>query len=263
MRKIEVAELRKIQLDILREIDAFCRKHDICYFLSYGSLIGAIRHKGFIPWDDDIDIAMPRPDYERFVKEFTSSRYVVLNKLYDKKYPYLYGKVADPDTLVKENYDCPVEVGVNVDVFPIDGLPDDKKKSDKLCEKIKMLRKQLEVKRLYVSKDRPLWKNILHVSGKIFLSPFSDSWLLNRISKLQKLFPYENSSWVADLNFGGKERRVSKSLFEKTVDVDFEGGKFLAPVGYDTWLRAIFGDYMQLPPEEKRVSNHFFEVFHK
>lgn len=124
-----------------------------------------------------------------------------------------------------------------------------------------MLRKQLEVKRLYVSKERPLWKNILHVSGKIFLSPFSDSWLLNRISKLQKLFPYENSSWVADLNFGGKERRVSKSLFEKTVDVDFEGGKFLAPVGYDTWLRAIFGDYMQLPPEEKRVSNHFSRSF--
>ena len=255
MRKIEVAELR--------EIDAFCRKHDICYFLSYGSLIGAIRHKGFIPWDDDIDIAMPRPDYERFVREFASSRYAVLDRLKDKNCPFLYGKVVDPDTIVKENYDCPVEVGVNVDIFPIDGLPADKKQSDKLCEKIKLLRKLLEIKRLYVSKNRPLWKNILHVSGKIILLPISDRRLQCRISKLQRLFSYSNASWVADLNFGGKERRVPKSLFEKTIDVDFEGDKYLAPVGYDAWLRVIFGDYMKLPPEEKRVSNHFFEVFHK
>lgn len=263
MRKMEIAELRSIQLDILREIDAFCRKHGIRYFLCYGSLIGAIRHKGYIPWDDDIDISMPRPDYERFVREFSSSRFVLLDKSRDKNHPYLYGKVSDPETIVKENYDCPIEVGVNVDIFPIDGLPDDKKESDRLCEKLKKLRRMLEVKRLYVSKDRPLWKNILHVSGKLILLPVPDCCILRHIGKLQQRYPYENASWVADLNFGGKERRVPKSLFERTVEVDFEGGKFWAPEGYDTWLRSIFGDYMQLPPEEKRVSNHFFEVYHK
>lgn len=124
MRKIEIEELRKILLELMDEIHAFCEKHGLKYYLSGGTLIGAIRHKGFIPWDDDIDIHMPRPDYEKFLELFPKeSENVLLENRLNDKYRYTYAKVCKKNTLVVEHaMDGGVDEGVFIDVFPLDAL---------------------------------------------------------------------------------------------------------------------------------------------
>lgn len=130
MRLISFEEHKKIQLSILRDIDVFCQKNQIKYFLAFGTLLGAIRHKGFIPWDDDIDIAMPRPDYNKFILSFNGmvDNLKVLAPEIDLDYYAPYANVYDTRTVLEEKGTSHLkfEIGVKIDVFPIDGVPTNK-----------------------------------------------------------------------------------------------------------------------------------------
>ena len=121
-RKVTLEEMRDLQLAMMDKIHEFCVERGIRYSLGGGTLLGAVRHKGYIPWDDDIDIMLPRPDYERFLKEFDGvyPNFKVLHLNNDRTYPYLFAKVYDSRTLLVE---CRATMGVYIDVFPIDGLP--------------------------------------------------------------------------------------------------------------------------------------------
>ena len=123
-RKIDVDELKRIQLDILKQVDKFCRNNDITYYLAYGSLLGAVRHKGYIPWDDDIDIVMPRPDYERFKDEFNASEknYKVRDYEIDNTFLYPSSKVEFVKSELKEFVKHPSKLGVNIDIFVLDAV---------------------------------------------------------------------------------------------------------------------------------------------
>ena len=123
MKKVSDSELKTIELEILREVAAFCDMHDVRYYLVCGTALGAVRHDGFIPWDDDIDLGLPRPDYERFLSLFRSEKYTVLDSRFDDRYPYAFAKVSDNATCLVENIAQPFPMGVYIDLFPIDGLP--------------------------------------------------------------------------------------------------------------------------------------------
>ena len=263
MKNIDLNELRHIQVNILDDIDAYCRKNGIHYFIAYGTLIGAVRHKGFIPWDDDIDIAMPRPDYDRFIREYKSDKFRVVSLLNDNNYPFPYAKVEDTTTLLNENQDLKYMMGVNVDIFALDGLPDDAEEAEKHCRKIDRLRFLLRIKQIKLSKSRGFVKNAAHYLGKLMLSFISQRCLVKKIMKAQLEYPYEKSQYVADLNFGLSDRRMPRESFYPGIEMDFEGRKVMAPSCYDEWQRKIFGDYMQLPPVEERVSCHTFTAFYK
>ena len=136
MKQINIEEIRKLQISILLYVHEFCKKNNIRYSLSGGTLLGAVRHKGYIPWDDDIDIMMPRPDYERFVNEFNENRkdveYKVICSYNDSQFFQPFAKVVNTKTFLKETYKRPVaQMGVYIDVFPIDGLPNDEQKREK------------------------------------------------------------------------------------------------------------------------------------
>lgn len=259
MRNISLDELKTIQLDLLQKTVDFCEKNGLRYFLCGGTLIGAIRHKGYIPWDDDIDIAMPRPDYDRFVKTFNRSGnyYHVVNLDTNHDYAYSYAKVYDNRTILKELHYLG-EIGVNIDLFPADGVKDEAQ-----IRKIMRLHKILHSKRANYYK-RTISKKIINTFGKLLLLPFSAHQIATWIDNEARKYPFGSLPMAGVIaNSTGPGEMVDKSVYDSYIYVDFEGRKYRAPIGYDTWLRSVYGDYMQLPPIEDRVTHHTFEAWWK
>lgn len=259
MRTITSDELKNIQLDLLQKTADFCENNGLRYFLCGGTLIGAIRHKGYIPWDDDIDIAMPRPDYERFVKTFNKSEnyYQVVNVETDPNYAYAFAKVYDKRTILKElHYNG--TIGAYIDILPADGV-----KNVAQIRKIMILHKILNTKRANYYK-RTILKKIINTFGKLLLLPFSAhkiaTWMDNEARKYA-FGSIPNAGLIA--NPLGIGEMVNKSVFDSDIYREFEGHQYRVPIGYDTWLRSIYGDYMQLPPEEHRVTHHTFDAWWK
>lgn len=261
-RYIQSEELKTIQLDILNDIASFCEDNNLSYFLSYGTLIGAIRHNGYIPWDDDIDICMPRPDYDKFLEKYNNrnSSYKVISHEIDGTYSLPFGKVHDTRTVMNETMykqDC---FGVYVDVFPLDGCD---KKGSQIKITIK-LTKLLNAKKAILDGKRSFVKNIIIALGKVALMFVSVNDILLKFKKACSDIPYSESEYVASVAASyGVFEVMKKSDLEETIFHDFEGCKFRVPKNYDMYLKQIYGDYMQLPPEDKRVSHHTFEAWWK
>ena len=260
MRPINLEELKNIQLDLLEKTADFCEKNNIRYYLSGGTLIGAIRHKGYIPWDDDIDIAMPRPDYDKFINTFnhTGNYYQVLDIAIDKTYGFPFAKVHDTRTFVDELQYNQVPFGVFIDIFPIDGVG-----SPNQIFQIMKIKKLLHTKKANYF-QRTLPKKIINFVGKILLLPFSEYRILKLIDKIARKYPFGTTPKAGVVvNPYGVREIVDTSLFDYGIKKEFEGKMFYVPVGYDMWLRSVFGDYMQLPPEDKRHSPHVSVAYWK
>ena len=261
MNIINQEGLRKIQLDILQKVADFCDEHGITYFLAYGTLIGAIRHKGYIPWDDDIDIAMPRPDYDRFIKSFNESnstvQVVALEN--DKRYGLAFAKVHDTRTVLYETQYNKDVFGVYIDIFPIDGT-----KSKAQIRRLRAVNLMLHTKKANFT-QRTLSKKFSNFLGKILLLPFSVHFMVKVIDWMARQYPFGSTPLAGGIcdTVVGERAMIDTSVFEDTLMHEFEGRMYKIPIGYDKWLRRIYGDYMQLPPEEKRVTHHVFKAWWK
>ena len=260
MEPITFDELRKIQCDILKDVADFCENSGLRYMLAYGTLIGAVRHNGFIPWDDDIDIAMPRPDYDVFVNTFNnrSSCYRVIDISIDDSYSIPFAKVFDNRTWLNEFKYKEDKYGVYIDIFPIDGVG-----GKMQMYKAQKLDKLLHAKKANF-KNRSLFKNVLNSIVKVFLIPFSVNDILRLCDKNARRYGFGTTSKAGNmLETYGICEAVETSVFMNTVYHKFEDYEFKIPVEYDKWLRGIYGDYMLLPPEEQQIAHHNFEAFWK
>ena len=260
MKRVTSEESKSIILDILNNVAEFCDENSIRYYLTYGTLLGAIRHKGFIPWDDDIDIAMPRPDYDRFVDLYgAKGDYKISAPLVDKDCAWQWVKVYDGRTVKYEegvdyNYISPR--GVDIDVFPIDGVPDD-------YDEFINHGKKLISSHIYFNKVispyngsiiKRLFRLILRIIGR-------DYFMRKNIQEAMK-YEYSSSEMIGHLpHLEPYLKRCPRSLFDSRVEVEFEGNNYWAPAGYDLFLKELYGDYMQLPPIEKRVASHEQEIY--
>lgn len=260
MRKITIEEQKTIQCQLLQEIADYCENDGIRYFLAYGTLIGAIRHNGFIPWDDDIDIAMPRPDYDKFVHSFNqrNSHARVIELSINKNYGIPFAKVYDNRTWVNELHYKHEEYGVFVDIFPIDGIKDTAQ-----FKRANRLNQILHTKKANFTR-RKLSKLIINFIGKIILLPFSVHDILKLIDKDARKYPFGSTpkAGLISVPYGVREM-VDTSVFEKTILHEFEGKQYRIPIGYDIWLTSLYGDYMQLPPEDKRKPHHVLDAWWK
>ena len=260
MKEIAIEDIKTISFDILCDVHDFCVEHGICYSLSYGTLLGAIRHKGFIPWDDDIDIMMPRPDYERFCETYNSEKGFRCLCAQKDRYWSAYARVCDMERTIVES---PAPMGekpngVWIDLFPVDGAEDDellwyrhaKDAKEKLNElllhrfRVKLLRGNL------ISKCKYL---VYYLMGKCRVEEITMQYV-----SLCKRIPYGKTFYVCDYTGCHHDlpKRHSISLFDEFVMKEFEGKQFCVIGGYDQFLRNCYGDYMELPPVEKRVYLH-------
>ncbi len=265
MKKITIEELRKYQIQILDEVAAFCKKHSIQYFLMGGTLLGAVRHQGYIPWDDDIDIAMLREDYERFIELYSKEKgqYYLYSNRVNKDSIFPFVKVCLKDTLIHEELiNKEEQYGINIDVFPVDSISSADEKS--VVNKISLLIRLRNFKAASLSaywkkRDKLLLVRVLFKLGLSFVSYRSI------FEKMDQIIREENSKparFKGNITWGyGLKELTSPNVFDEFIEVSFEGKKYQSPKGYDEWLTCVFGDYMQLPPEEKRIPNHSVEAF--
>lgn len=267
MNVIDITEQKKIALDILIFFADFCKQKSLKYFLAYGTLIGAIRHKGFIPWDDDIDIVMPRKDYEFLIHNFPEHPYYkIMSNDINPHYGKLFAVINDIRTVKKEKLSRKRSVGtvcVNIDIFPIDFLPDSPTEQIELLSKVRQIENKLACLTYAFGRGRTLQSTIKKNIG-ICIFRLLELLDITSTQKLaeqhQKLLrSYHNTATagcVANTGFNGIKEFMPRKCFEEQIDVSFEEHTFNAPKEYDLILRTIYGDYMQLPPVEKRVSHH-------
>lgn len=268
MREISIDELKQIQLDILLKIDEFCRKNGIEYFLDGGTGIGAARHKGYIPWDDDIDIGMTRPNYEKFIHSFNGV-YPHLD-LYaselDWNYYVAHANVCDNRTrLVEALSDFRgFNLGVKVDIFPFDVTDTD------YAASLRTHKKQRHLLRLMSRKRRNLkttWKTnkvnfVTCVLVRTLTCFISFSSLQKKMYHNATRFKFEEGEYAYDMvNPFPKMVRCPRSAFDEYMDVEFEGHIVRTIKGYDTYLNALYPGYMTPPPEKDRVPHHGFTAY--
>jgi len=268
-KDISVEELKMIQLKILDSIDDFCKKNGMQYFLFSGTLIGAVRHNGYIPWDDDVDICMKRKDYDRFFSEFNQQRRDTLKAISaetEKNYYLASGKVIDTATVIEEENNCAMPIGVYVDVFPMDNLPADDKKLKKLNHRIDIYRKMLILKSVPVRDRRSAVKNWILKVSSFLLKPISMQHIIRKITKLAVSYNDDATcNRIADISvftYGMKEVFPCED-FAETAELEFEGKTYSVPKNYKHVLSNMYGDYMKLPPKEKQVSHHHFTAYWK
>lgn len=267
MREMSVKDIQSVSLDILSDIHRFCVDHDIKYTLQGGTLLGAVRHKGFIPWDDDIDIAMPRPDYDRFIHTYQSNKgFKVYSRelLEQNKDVFIaYARVCD---MVKTYVDDALsfwsnaKTGVWVDVFPLDGDLDSVEESKKRLNKIKRYWKTGVRKRVALrpfSSAIGLYKKARLCIKKV-ISVVSSFSAIDKHIRLCKAVPFGSTNYysnLAFLSYGMRERHCIDVLRERQL-VPFENCMFYIMNGFDEALSEKYGDYMKLPPKEKQIRAH-------
>lgn len=267
MKNITTEELKQIQICILQHIDAFCREHNLHYSISGGTLIGAVRHKGFIPWDDDIDIMMLREDYDRFIRQYSkedNSPFHLYSNVLQRKFPYPFAKIDDSRTVMEEEIREAQTMGVNIDIFPIDAAPMDEEEQTRMLKRIHRLIMILSLKRLPIKKRRGLVKNFILALSHMVLSFYPTKRIIDSIVHHAKEFEGQETTKCGCFVWGyGKKEIHDTSDFSDYVSLEFEGVRFMALKGWHNYLTSLFGDYMQLPPIEERVSHHHFIAYWK
>lgn len=262
MKRIGIEEIKNIQINILKSFASFCEANNMHYYLAYGTLLGAVRHKGYIPWDDDVDVIMPRPDYKRFIEEFKDDRYIIFCPEKDEDCPFSYAKLYDSRTILDEHTSRKYHIGLNIDIFVLDGLPVDAKNLKKFMRECSFYINILNIKKIAFSEKRSWLKNMMLFALKFFTLPFPYNRVRNKMIKLNQKYRYCSSKHCSDLCYTGA-LCIPKSVFGEGHKALFEDRMYNIPTNYDLWLKMVYGNYMQLPPEEKRISHHDYQAFWK
>lgn len=269
LRQLSLREIQLKELELLKKFDKFCQENRLEYFLCGGTLLGAIRHKGFIPWDDDIDVFMPRPEFGKLQKllkknnklenaEFTS--YFLKNSIY----PYI--KLEDMRSLYKESDAVRDTNRIWIDIFAIDGFSNNQVLDFILIKTVKVLRFFLArfLKRAVLENEVNKIKKFFHLilSPIVLLFP-ANTWA-KTIEAVCMTIPYNKTAYVGGVQWGyGLNEKLPKSGIER-IDVEFEGCIFPGLKCYEQYLTQLYGNYMEFPPAEKRTphmaSDNVFEI---
>jgi lipopolysaccharide cholinephosphotransferase len=264
----ELRRLKLIELDILTDVDRVCKENNIEYTLAWGTLIGAVRHNGFIPWDDDIDIMMKRGDYEKFMEiadaKLKPDLFLVNYKKY-KGYALPFAKVMAKNTVMLEqsitNADVPS--GVFIDIFPVDNTLADGDMNVRQYDTAQKIKGLLFRKCNYCF-DKKGIKNLIWNIQRAFLVIVPKNKIINWYEKnATKFNSCEDTKFLMSMggNSGAKKSTFPVETFKKVIPWSFEDRKFDIVEGYDDCLKISYGNYMSLPPKEQQVAHHFVEKF--
>ncbi|ADY12105.1 LicD family protein [Sphaerochaeta globosa] len=268
--KVTDSELKTIELQILDYFKDVCVKENIQFFLTYGSLLGAARHSGFIPWDDDIDLMVRREDFQKLIfamNKNPSDRFKFICLYTNKRYLFPLAKVYDTQTELVEEYGSIAgeTFGVNIDVFILDHLPDDRCLEQRFFSRGNFLRYyyglaccKYKISRANLLKD--LMRNIIITPFKLIGYRF----FAERYDKFCQKYNNKQTEYVGIIQFGegsGDKERIPNSSLSGMTTLPFEGKKYSVPDNYKIYLTQLYGDFMVPPPEEKRITKHSFVAY--
>ncbi len=250
MEELSCGQLKAIQLRLLAYLKRVCAEHGLRFYLTGGSLLGAVRHNGYIPWDDDIDVVMPMSDYRKLIRIVNASQdgYQVWN-LYDhpQQFHGFYARLACPGTVIKTwDYPYRESLGINIDIFPLYGVPEEEKEADRFAEEMESL--HVDFIQEFIRYPEPT-ERYYELQG--------------RIAGMMDRYPFDDSTNIAYLLSRHKKKEIMpRSIYDRCVPHTFENESYPIPAGYDDYLRRLFGDrYMELPPKEERCSVHHYRAF--
>jgi lipopolysaccharide cholinephosphotransferase len=257
--RLSTDEQKDVQREILRHFAAFCDAHGLTYYLCYGTLIGAARHRGYIPWDDDIDVMMPRTDYERLMdiypRENQNEAYRLISP-YDKISRHSFVKVTDTRTEKRERgFDYKNgTLGVDIDVFPLDAAPATEAGYRRLSKRL-MRRYFFYSLAMMEPAGHKIHTRFAITLTKLF---FDKNRAQRKIDAIIRRAGCEGGDYLCDVccEYNIIKAPYRRAWFAGTAPLPFEGMTIAAPAGYDAVLRHRYGDYMQLPPEEQRITHH-------
>lgn len=265
MKELTLPEIKEIELEILKEFHNFCKENNIRYFISHGTLLGTIRYKGFIPWDDDVDVLVPREDYDRLLAIFKDSeKYRLLHFEKDERFLFPYAKLCDMTTLKVENgREADLHLGVDMDIFPLDAWDDDMKKARKEVKRQKRAMSCLGLAKAHKPASSTVLKLIVKSILMVFAKMRGSKHYIRKLIKEARKHPYEGSKYLGGKawNVYGYRDILPAEVFDHPIEVEFEGHTFWAPVGYDAFLSSLYGNYMPEPPPEKRKTHHVFKAY--
>lgn len=266
MREIQFEEMKKIELNILIYFTEVCEENNLRYYLGGGTLLGAVRHKGFIPWDDDIDVMMPRPDFQKLLSLSINNENYNIIEPGAEGYYYNFAKLVDTRTILEEKGIKRIDgLGVYIDIFPLDGMPETPDARKKRFKELNSIRKRINNTCLlkpkfhrnpfaYLNACR-IYNSNKNIDLSSLQKKYLDSALKNSFDDSEFVFAAGGAYGARDI-FPGK-------WFEKEIELQFENLSVKAFNGYDFYLTQLYGDYMTLPPEDKRVTPHHTIVYFK
>ncbi|MBO4972973.1 MAG: LicD family protein [Clostridia bacterium] len=247
-------------LEMLTWLSSYLNEKGLTYYVMGGTMLGAVRHQGFIPWDDDVDIIMPREDYEKLIEYLKEpvDHYVVESVFSpEKDFIYNYAKFYDTNTSMTDPAKIPVKRGVFIDVFPLDGIGNTMEESLKNYKKIDFLHGLLAMKNCKFRKGRKPWKNAVAICGWVL--PLNRKKLAQKLDKKCAALPYKDCKYVGYLTSTYRTREImEKEIYGTPTPYQFEGITVYGPEKFDEYLTNLYHDWRKLPPEDKRVSVHDF-----
>ena len=259
-------EMQIMMLEMIKWFHSFCQRNNIRYYMVGGTMLGAVRHKGFIPWDDDIDVGIPRKDYERLLKN--KNQWLCGEKKYyiesyldgNKDFEFRYAKVYDTQTTLIENCRCQTKRGIFIDVFPLDGIGNNHEEALNNYKSIQKYDQFLLTRTCKVKKNRKLTKNLAIIASRMIPSFIIDNKkIIAKINAMCSVRDYDTSKFVGNLvgRWGFKEIMPREFLGDPTL-YKFEDAEFYGPERYDDYLKNLYNNWRQLPPLDKQKSNHNF-----
>lgn len=274
MQLLTMQEVQKNSLEILKKIDEICKDLNLKYSLTYGTLLGAIRHKGFIPWDDDVDIMMPRKDYDIIINYFIEHKeelkpLEVINSQTNPKCPYAISRISDSRYKLDVDNEDDYGLGLFVDIYPIDGVGNSineyrqiKNKSS-IYASLCFVSTRNKVKR---ENTRSNIKMLIKYPAFIIARILGKEYFLKHLYKIASTCNYDNSQYIGCIVWGSDEGLKDifpKTWFDEIVEVEFENTNFYAIKEHDKLLKQFYGDYMKIPPVEERIAHHYYDAYKK
>lgn len=254
--------VKNVELEILKQFVSVCIKNHLKYYLMGGTMLGAIRHQGFIPWDDDIDVGMPRSDYDKLLdlsQDDFDLPYFLQNIYTDTSYPGIHSKIRNSNTTFIESASRKLNInhGIFIDIFPLDYYPEDEEEQKRIDQCVHSMNRRISDFYYTFNTKQSLKRRVIGLFDHL-MHPNVRATLLER-DKIMK--SVEESGLI--INWGGawgKKEIVPAEWYGDGIDAIFESIHVKVPTHYDKWLTQVYGNYMQLPPMEKRVTHHYTEV---